>query len=56
MDAANLDVPPASFDIAISRMGLMLFPDPQGALRCMWKALKTGGRIGAMVFSLPKFV
>ena len=54
MDAADLDVPPRSFDAAISRMGLMLFPDPNGALHCMWQALKTGGRVGAMVFSLPE--
>lgn len=54
MDAANLDVPPASFDAAISRMGLMLFPDPEGALGCMWEALVEGGRVGAMVFSVPQ--
>jgi SAM-dependent methyltransferase len=40
----ELDVPPASFDVATCSFGLMYMPDPAGALRCLHRALKSGGR------------
>ncbi len=39
------------FDAVISRVGLIYFPDQQKALQGMKQQLKTGGKIGAMVYS-----
>lgn len=52
-DGEALDVPPASFDAAISRVGLIYFPDQQTALAGIRKALKPGGRFAAVVYSTP---
>jgi ubiquinone/menaquinone biosynthesis C-methylase UbiE len=52
-DGENLDVPEASFDAVISRLGLIYFPDQQRALRAMRRALKPGGRVAAIVYSTP---
>jgi ubiquinone/menaquinone biosynthesis C-methylase UbiE len=46
-------LPPASFDAAISRVGLIYFPDQQRALRGILGALKPGGRFAAVVYSTP---
>jgi SAM-dependent methyltransferase len=51
MDGEQLDVPPASFDAVISRVGLIYFPDQQQALAAMKRALKPGGVIAAIVYS-----
>jgi SAM-dependent methyltransferase len=51
MDGEQLDVPQASFDAVISRVGLIYFPDQQQALAAMKRALKPGGRIAAIVYS-----
>jgi len=51
MDGEALDVPDGTFDAVISRVGLIYFPDRQRALRGMAKALKPGGRVGAIVYS-----
>lgn len=52
MDGENLDELEAdSFDAAISRVGLIYFPDQQKALTGMRRALKPGGRIAAIVYS-----
>jgi len=51
MDGEQLDVPEASFDAVISRVGLIYFPDQQQALAAMKKALKPGGRVAAIVYS-----
>jgi SAM-dependent methyltransferase len=51
MDGERLDVEPGSFDAAISRLGLMYFPDKHGALVEQRKALRPGGRVGAIVFT-----
>jgi len=40
-----------SFDVAISRLGMIYFPDQQRALAGMRHALKEGGRVAAMVYS-----
>lgn len=54
LDGENLDVPQASFDAVISRVGLIYFPDQQAALRSMKRALKPDGRIAAIVYSSPE--
>lgn len=51
LDGENLDVEPGSFDSAISRVGLIYFPDQHKALTGIRKALKLGGRLGAIVYS-----
>jgi len=53
MDGESLDLPDASFDVVISRVGLIYFPDQQKALSEMRRVLKPGGRIGAIVYSTP---
>lgn len=47
-------LPAASFDAAISRVGLIYLPDRQRALAGMRRALKPGGRIAAVVYSTPE--
>jgi len=43
-----------SFDAVICRVGLIYFPDQQGALTGMLRALKPGGKIAAVVYSTPE--
>ena len=50
VDGENLDTD-GNFDAVISRVGLIYFPDQQKALQGMKRALKPGGRIGAIVYS-----
>lgn len=47
-------LPEASFDAAISRVGLIYFPDQQRALAGIRRALRTGGRFAAVVYSTPE--
>jgi ubiquinone/menaquinone biosynthesis C-methylase UbiE len=54
MDAENLELPAASFDIVISRLGLMLLPNLHRTLVGVNRVLKPGGRLAAIVFSLPE--
>ena len=55
MDGENLDeLEAASFDVVISRVGLIYFPDQQKALAGMRRVLKPGGRIAAIVYSSPE--
>ena len=51
LDGENLDVPEASFDAVVSRVGLIYFPDQQRALPGMKRALRPGGRVAAVVYS-----
>lgn len=52
LDGENLDeLEAASFDAVISRVGMIYFPDQQGALAGMRHALKEGGKVAAMVYS-----
>lgn len=51
---ALAELPAASFDVAISRVGLIYFPDQQRALTGMKHALKPGGRVAAIVYSTPE--
>lgn len=46
-------LPAGSFDVAISRVGLIYFPNQQRALAGMRHALKPGGRVAAIVYSTP---
>jgi ubiquinone/menaquinone biosynthesis C-methylase UbiE len=46
-------LPAASFDAALSRVGLIYFPDQQRALAGIRHALKPGGRFAAVVYSTP---
>ena len=46
-------LPEASFDAAISRVGLISFPDQQRALAGIRRAVKPGGRFAAVVYSTP---
>jgi ubiquinone/menaquinone biosynthesis C-methylase UbiE len=54
MDGESLLLPDASFDVVISRVGLIYFPDRQQALREMWRVLKPGGKVAAIVYSTPE--
>jgi ubiquinone/menaquinone biosynthesis C-methylase UbiE len=47
-------LPAASFDAALSRVGLIYFPDQQRALAGIRHALKPGGRFAAVVYSTPE--
>ena len=53
MDGEGLDVDEASFDAAVSRLGLMYLPDKGGALAEARRALRPGGRYAAIVFAEP---
>lgn len=54
MDGEALDeLPPGSFDAAISRVGLIYFPDQRRAVAGMRRALGDGGRVAAVVYSTP---
>lgn len=50
MDGENLDLPDASFDAVISRVGLIYFPDQHRALCEMHRVLVPGGRVAAIVY------
>ena len=53
VDGEELDVEPGSFDAAISRVGLIYFPDRQGALARIRTALRPGGRFATITYSTP---
>ena len=52
-DGEDLRVEPASFDAVVCRLGLMLFPNPLRGLREMHRALRPGGGVCTVVFSMP---
>jgi len=54
MDGENLNIPDATFDAVISRVGLIYFPDQQRALKEMLRVLKPGGKVAAIVYSTPE--
>lgn len=54
MDGEKLDLPDASFDAVLCRLGLMYMPAPVTALRESRRALKSGGRVAVVVFSTPE--
>jgi ubiquinone/menaquinone biosynthesis C-methylase UbiE len=51
MDGEHLELPDASFDAVVSRVGLIYFPDRQRALAEIRRVLVPGGRIAAMVYA-----
>ena len=53
-DGEALDVAPESFDAAISRVGMIYFPDQQRALANILRALKPGGRFATIVYGPPE--
>ncbi len=54
MDGEHLDLEDATFDAVTSRVGLIYFPDQQGALAEMRRVLKPGGRVTAIVYTTPE--
>jgi ubiquinone/menaquinone biosynthesis C-methylase UbiE len=54
MDAQQLDLEGDTFDAVICRLGLMLLPYPQQALREILRVLKLGGKLAALVWSSPQ--
>jgi SAM-dependent methyltransferase len=53
MDGERLEVEEASFDAAVSRLGLMYMPDKGAALSEARRVLRPGGRYAAVVFAGP---
>ena len=53
MDGEKLDLPDASFDAVLCRLGLMYMPHPVTALGEWRRALRAGGRVAVVVFSTP---
>jgi SAM-dependent methyltransferase len=51
LDGEDLSIEPGIYDAAISRLGLIYFPDQLLAARQQRQALRDGGRIGAIVYS-----
>ncbi len=54
MDGEHLDLPDESFDVVTSRVGLIYFPNQQGALAETRRVLKPGGRVAAIVYTTPE--
>jgi ubiquinone/menaquinone biosynthesis C-methylase UbiE len=48
--ADSLPFPDNSFDVVVSRLGVMLFADPHASLRQMLRVTKTGGVVGCAVW------
>lgn len=53
MDGEKPDLPDASFDAVLCRLGLMYMPHPVTALREWRRVLRPGGRVAVAVFSTP---
>jgi SAM-dependent methyltransferase len=54
MDGEELEIEGESYDAVISRVGLIYFPDQLLALQAQRRALRLGGRVGAIVYSTPE--
>jgi ubiquinone/menaquinone biosynthesis C-methylase UbiE len=54
MDGEKPNLPDATFDAVLSRLGLIYFPDREGALRSAHRMLKAGGRAVIASFSTPE--
>lgn len=51
--AEELDLPAESVDAVICRLGLMLFAEPAKALVAARRALRPGGKVAVVVFTMP---
>lgn len=51
LDASAIDLPDASFDVVVCRMGLQFAPDPEVVLRGIHRVLAPGGRLGVMTWA-----
>lgn len=51
LDGERLHVAPGTFDVVLSRLGLIYFPDQVGAVAAAVRALRPGGRVAAIVYS-----
>ncbi len=54
MDAEQLDLQDNAFDAVICRLGLMLIPHLQQALREIRRVLKPGCKLAALIWSVPE--
>lgn len=54
MDAEELDFPDDTFDVALNSLGLMYYPDPDKAIREMYRVVKPEGRAAALVWGQRK--
>ena len=54
MDGEELDVDADFYDAAISRVGLIYFPDREAALSGILRALRPGGRFATITYSTPE--
>jgi len=52
-DAQVHQFEPASFDVAVSRMGCMFFGDPEAAFANVGRALRPGGRVALTMWQEP---
>ena len=50
MDGEELELESGTFDVVVSRVGLIYFPNKEKALRDMHRVLVPGGRVAAMVW------
>lgn len=50
MDAEELDLPDASFEVAVNSLGLMYYPNPDKAIQEMYRVTESGGRAAALVW------
>lgn len=54
MDAEDLELPDHTFDVTINSLGLMYYPDPDKAIREMYRVIKPEGRAAALVWGRRK--
>ena len=54
MDGEDRTLADGSFDAALSRVGLVEFPDRRRALAEMYRVVRPGGRVAVAVYSTPE--